>query len=171
MSGSAVPPGAAARPPGTTYNLLFVCSGNTCRSPMAEAIARALLRERGWAHVDVASAGTGAVTGSSASPEAVEVARERGLILDAHTSQPLTPELIGWADLVLAMGTSHMYVIRELGGAGKVSLVTDFVDGDGHGLPVADPFGGDEEQYRAAFSQIEDAVEGLLDRLEPILSP
>ncbi|MBR9990591.1 MAG: low molecular weight protein arginine phosphatase [Gemmatimonadetes bacterium] len=171
MSGSDIPPRLSGRAEGTTYNLLFVCSGNTCRSPMAEAITRSLLRERGWKHVDVASAGTGAVTGSSASPEAVVVARERGLELDGHTSQPLTPELIGWADLVLVMGPSHMYAVRELGGAEKVSLVTAFVDGDGHAEPVADPFGGDEELYREAFAQIEEAVASLLERLEPILAP
>ena len=167
MSGSSVPP----RAEGTTFNLLFVCSGNTCRSPMAEAIARGLLRDRGWMHVEVRSAGTGAAPGSAASPEAVEVAREHGLDLDSHTSQPLTAELIQWADLVLVMGTSHMHVVRELGGGDKVSLITEFVEGAGRAQPVADPFGGDREHYREAFEQIEAAVTGLLDRLEPILSP
>lgn len=167
MSGSAIP----RRVEGTTYNLLFVCSGNTCRSPMAEAITRGLLRERGWTHVDVASAGTGAISGAAASPEAVEVAREHGLQLDTHASQPLTSELIAWADLVLVMGTSHIHAVRELGGGEKVSLVTAFVEGEGYAQPVADPFGGDQEHYREAFEQIEAAVGGLLDRLEPILSP
>jgi protein-tyrosine-phosphatase len=167
MSDSPVP----RRVEGTTYNLLFVCSGNTCRSPMAEAIARGLLRERGWTHVDVSSAGTGAVRGAAASPEAVDVAQEHGLELDAHTSQPLTPELITWADLVLVMGASHMHVVRELGGGDKVSLITAFVEGDGYAQPVADPFGGDEDDYREAFVQLEAAVTALLNRLEPILSP
>lgn len=167
MSGSPVP----RRVEGTTYNLLFVCSGNTCRSPMAEAIARGLLRERGWTHVDVSSAGTGAVPGAAASPEAVEVAREHGLELDAHTSRPLTSELVRWADLVLVMGASHMSAVRELGGGEKVSLVTEFIDGAGYGQPIADPFGGDHEDYREAFVQLDAAVTGLLNRLEPILSP
>lgn len=167
MSGSALPPPVA----GTTYNLLFVCSGNTCRSPMAEAITRGLLRERGWTHVDVKSAGTGAIPGLAATPEAVEVSREHDLDLHSHASQPLTAELIAWADLVLAMGMSHLHVVRELGGADKVSLVTDFIEGEGYGQPVADPFGGDRDHYRDAFAQIEAAVTGLLDRLEPILSP
>jgi protein-tyrosine phosphatase len=138
---------------------------------MAEAITRGMLEERGWTHVDVRSAGTGAVPGHAASPEAVAVAHEYGLALDDHTSQPLTPQLIAWADLVLAMGTSHMHVVRELGGADKVSLVTEFVDGDGYAQPVADPFGGDEDHYREAFVQLQDAVDALLNRLEPILSP
>lgn len=138
---------------------------------MAEAIARGSIAERGWTHVDVRSAGTAAVPGMMASPEAVEVAREHGLELDRHASQPLSAELVAWADLVLVMGASHMHVVRELGGDDKVSLVTEFVDGDGHALPVADPFGGEVDHYREAFLQLQDAVAGLLDRLEPILSP
>src|SRR5690606_34539960 len=112
---------------GTTYNLLFVCSGNTCRSPMAEAIARDLLRRRGWAHVDARSAGTSTVPGVAATEDAVAVAREYGLDLEQHASQPLTPELIEWADLILTMGTSHASVVAELGGSEKVALVTDFL--------------------------------------------
>lgn len=159
------------RRPGTTYNLLFVCSGNTCRSPMAEAIARGLIRERGWTHVEVKSAGTGAVPGVSASPEAVDVSREHDLDLGEHASRPLTPELVAWADLVLGMGPAHLHMVRELGGADKVALVTDFMEGDGAGAAVADPFGGDHASYRQTFDQLENAVAALLDRLEPILSP
>lgn len=167
MSGSALPPQVG----GTTYNLLFVCSGNTCRSPMAEAIARRLLHDRAWTHVEVQSAGTGAVRGSAASPEAVDISREHDLNLEGHSSQPLTPELIAWADLVLTMSPSHMQVVAELGGAEKMALVTEFIEGEGSGEAVSDPFGGDHEGYRQAFAQLEVAVSGLLDRLEPILSP
>jgi protein-tyrosine-phosphatase len=159
------------RAPGTSYNLLFVCSGNTCRSPMAEAITRGLLRERGWTHVDVRSAGTGASAGAAASSQAVDVAREHDLDLAAHSSQPLTPELVRWADLILAMGPGHISMVQQLGGAQKAALVTDFVQGVGAGVAVADPFGGDHDSYRETFAQLSDAVAALLERLEPILSP
>jgi protein-tyrosine-phosphatase len=155
---------------GTTYNILFVCTGNTCRSPMAEAIARAEIERRGWQHVDVRSAGTGALPGTRATDEAVDVARERGVDLTLHSSQPLTPELVGWADLVLAMGPSHLHVIAELGGREKAAFVTDFVAHE-PGRAVADPFGGNHDNYRETYEELEGAVSALLDRLEPILAP
>jgi protein-tyrosine-phosphatase len=155
----------------TTYNLLFVCTGNTCRSPMAGAVARHALAERGWNHVAVASAGLGAVYGAPASENAVRVLAERGLDLSGHSSQPLTPELIEWADLILAMSPSHLYGIAELGGAAKSAMLTDFLEGERLGEPVVDPFGADEHVYRLTLRQIEEAVGGILQRLEPILAP
>ena len=155
----------------TTYNLLFVCTGNTCRSPLAEAVTRHLLAERGWTHVQVTSAGIAAASGSGASDGALIVAREHGIELGQHISRQISAELIDWADLVLAMSPSHLMTVAELGGADKAALVSDFMDGDDQGTAIEDPFGGDLTAYRATFAQIERAAHGLLDRLEPIISP
>jgi protein-tyrosine-phosphatase len=155
----------------TTFNLLFVCSGNTCRSPMAAAIAHRLLAERGWAHVRVDSAGTSAITGAPASENAIRVAAEHGLDLSLHRSQPLTPDRLDWADVILAMAPHHLARIAGLGATLRASLVTDFLDGPGAGTPVADPFGGDLEEYRHTFDQLSDAVTAVVQRLERILAP
>lgn len=154
----------------TTFNILFVCTGNTCRSPLAEGIARAELERRGWQHVHVASAGSAARPGDAASEFAVSVAARHGVQLDAHRSQPLTPELVGWADLVLAMGTSHVASVQRLGGDEKVLTLGDFASGE-EGYSVRDPFGGPEAVYESTFHELAELIAGALDRLEPILHP
>lgn len=155
----------------TTYNLLFVCTGNTCRSPLAMAIARSEADRRAWKHVAVASAGVAAAPGAAASEGAVRVAAERGLDLSDHTSQPLTRELVEWADLILTMSASQIIGVADLGGAEKVALVTDFIEGEGRGEPVEDPFGADAAAYRRTFDQLHRAVGGVFERLTPILAP
>jgi protein-tyrosine phosphatase len=130
-----------------------------------------LLRERGWAHVRVDSAGTGAVHGAPAADHAVTVAAGEGLDLSTHLSQPLTPELLAWADLVLVMTPGQVEAVADMGGAGKVALVTEFIEGAGAGEPVLDPFGGDLETYLETWAQLRAAGRGLIARLEPILAP
>ena len=167
-------PGNAAFESGngpTTYNLLFVCSGNTCRSPLARAITEQMIQGRGWSHVRVDSAGIAAIDGAPATHQAVTVAGEESLDLTTHQSKELTPELMEWADLILVMTPAQMEAIIERGGEDKAALVTDFMEGAGAGAAVLDPFGGDVEAYRQTYAQLRLAAEGLLARLEPILSP
>src|SRR5437763_16965996 len=97
--------------------ILFVCTGNTCRSPMSEAIARKVAIERGLADVEAISAGTSANDGSPASDGALLVGIERNMDLGMHESQTLSRDLVRDADLILAMGPHHLERIAARGGA------------------------------------------------------
>jgi protein-tyrosine-phosphatase len=117
----------------------------------------------------VASAGTFAIDGASASAGAVEAARRRGADLTSHRSRPLDRKAIEEADLLIAIGPAHLRILLDQPGREeKAHLLTDFLP-DGHpqrGIGVADPFGGGTEEYERAARTIEVCVEHLLDELQ-----
>jgi protein-tyrosine phosphatase len=145
---------AAAAP----CQILFVCTGNTCRSPMAAALCSRLLADKlGCAPEDlprrgflVQSAGLAAMIGEEAAPEALTAVQELGADLTPHRSQSITGELLTQADLVFTMTASHLYALQ---GTGLV---------EGHqlqmlsptGQNVADPLGGEPAVYQACAQEI-----------------
>lgn len=158
----------------TPSRVLFVCTGNTCRSPLAEVLARNLSAKLGLPGVEFRSAGTDAVPGMAASEEARRVAVRHGLSLESHRARPLTSDLVDWAEVILCMDLSHLGRVRRLGGEGKGSLLGAFASGASGetGPAILDPFGGGEGLYEETFRLLERHVVRALERLkEPRGSP
>ncbi|MBL8801698.1 MAG: Sua5/YciO/YrdC/YwlC family protein [Planctomycetes bacterium] len=142
----------------------FVCTGNTCRSPMAEGLARALLAQRlgvapariGEFGFSVSSMGVHAAFGAPASSHSVSVLAERGIDLSEHSSQPATPDLLARLDRVYALTRSHLEALQHVlppGRARHCALL------DPSNRDIADPIGGPRSEYAAVAAQISSALE------------
>ena len=151
--------------------ILFVCTGNTCRSALAEGIARREAIERGLMDFEVGSAGTSAWNGAPASDGGLLVALEHGVDLSGHRARQLTREIVQESDVILVMGPHHLERAEALGGEGKAHLLTHYAAHGSTDRAVSDPFGGDLEVYRATYEELEKEIKRVFDRIAAEQAP
>ncbi|MFH8624796.1 low molecular weight protein-tyrosine-phosphatase [Streptomyces vietnamensis] len=149
------------------YRVCFVCTGNICRSPMAEHVFRRRVEEAGLgALVEVDSAGTGGWhEGDGADPRTVAVLDENGYT-SAHTARRFRSSWFPALDLVIALDEGHLRELRELARtpdeAARIRLLRSYDPAAGSGLDVPDPYYGGREEFEECLEMVEAASEGLL---------
>ena len=139
------------------FQVLLVCTGNTCRSPMAEGILRSLLPSEIAGHVRVVSAGTGAQPGLPATPLAIATTAAQGIDIREHRSVDLSAELVRESDLILGMEEQHVARAVELdgGASARTHVITDRgMEGGLNRGGVADPIGAGADTYQDTFHRI-----------------
>ncbi len=131
--------------------IIFVCTGNTCRSPMAEAIFKGNLTNDERSKFEVKSYGLLAFGGDSASENAIKVMREQDIDISAHRSTPLNQFAVDNADLIVTMTDSHTCSLLSVG-VPENKIIT---------LNISDPIGGSLDDYRRCADEIKLKLEGV----------
>ena len=145
--------------------ILIVCTGNLCRSPMAEGLLRQLLVQEGLdSRYTVASAGTWGVNGNPASENAVTVMAERDIDISSHRARTITAGDVAEAELILVMSRQHLLLLESTWPQyrWKMHRLSEMV---GKRKDVSDPYGGPVEEYRACAELLAGYIEQGLDKI------
>ena len=149
--------------------ILFVCTGNSCRSVMAEGLLRQMLLQQGRADVQVISAGTNTLPGMGPTLETIQVMAEQGVDISSHVSQQLTPDLVRHADIIFCMEDFHLEQILAVNpeAESKAHLFKTFQNPASASDPnVPDPIGQPRQVYEACSRLIQDGVKRIVEWLE-----
>ncbi len=140
--------------------ILFVCTANICRSPMAAGMFRNICEKAGRRDIAVDSAGVDAIPGQGASFEAMELMLRNGVHLTSHASKPLDDDLVASASLIVCMAAHHRDAILAQWpeAVGKTRLLLSF---NGHDNDLDDPIGGTYASYLACLEKMRPALQGL----------
>ncbi|MEA1980437.1 MAG: hypothetical protein U9N54_05640 [candidate division Zixibacteria bacterium] len=150
-----------------TFKIMFVCTGNTCRSPMAEGALKILLKKENKGKFEVCSSGTSAASRFPATMYAIEAAKIWDADISMHKSQPLTKQLIEQSDLIFALTSSHYKEIVKLKKSAKeyTYLLKKFPEKGGDGEGVVDPIGQDLGKYNETFLEIGEILGKILPEI------
>lgn len=145
--------------------ILFVCTGNTCRSPMAAALMNKIAKDNDM-DVFADSAGLFALSGESASKNAVLAMQDYEIDISKHTSKPISDDLVLNSDLILTMTESHKALVAGLSPE-KTFTICEYA---GLGGEISDPYGGDLEDYRSAAEQIYDCLTDIAEKIYDLMN-
>ena len=148
-------------------HILFICTGNLCRSPLGEGILKHKLEEKRIGSISVSSAGTFGLDGRPAAELAVEVAARHGVDISYHVARHLTREMLDGADFVVGMERDHIVEANVIfkDTESKYRLLTDYGPPEMQGTAIADPYGGPIDSFHRAYERIEKCVDGLLKEI------
>ena len=149
-----------------TKDILFICTGNSCRSAMAEGIMKKMVKSS--ENIHVSSAGVAAYEGMPASEEAVLVMQAQGVDISAHKARRVTDMMLKQADFILVMDQGHkQYILKQRGELNnKVFLLKEFSEDKSGGLSIGDPIGMHITFYEKVARELQKSIEGLVAKIK-----
>lgn len=155
-------------------NILFVCTGNTCRSSMAEGILKFLLKENNVDNINVSSAGISAFQGQQANEKAIKVLNKKGIDIINHKARQITEEFIKEADIILTMTDSHKKTIinvlpeytHKIFTLKEYSYIINDESIEGIDINIEDPYGMDETAYELIAEEIDKHLNKIIWRIK-----